>query len=1745
MEIYTYIINTLKEFFQAKGLRAGDRFNIYFEKMERVTELFDAFDTSSFDYHDANYQIQYIIIHNIKLIIACNNEYIKEDFLTKLRNKVSQNEGIFSGTAILFIHNTQLDSLTGGTESLLKEGMPLHVKTIKADIENKINDDQTIDLQSYEKLILLDALAQQHINLFEDKSSLFDFEVFLEIIAQKKILPKQYKSLGIFNDRGLESLDKATDIKNRVEANRDLFDKVDRAHKYGTPKEDLKKHFVSTGVNRLSQVYEDIDTENDSLEEDEVLNPKSWYLEDFQKVKKWSDNKKFGQKPVLELVTIEKPFGSDSFWDKGDGATIAKQRQRNIVIFNHLIEEEGHTCKEIGLTFRFNINAQKNNIYHNNRNNLKVSHEVSGQFIKLNLIPEEVLKTSYCKIQYSYVDKDTNEPTRFEFRIFILPISECLIKDLKTDYLVKITNKEQYIEKRRDYVDQVLVFNDQAKSIKSEKLSEGVTYIIEEEERLELAPTQDYDEEFVGFNLQYEQAIIPLHTRVNYDELKIISGSDVWQQKQIKQESFRFYHENKGKKNEIIKLKQGNSEYAIREAFRDNLKLEAALIETGGVYWKETSKGVLEKQDIIIDTIVESHFNAIIQYYRTNNFLPSLTLVDTQARKLIQNFLVVFLDKIKNLQSGSPLSEEEKNLANIGVITESYGGQQIKYTPLHPINLAYQLTLNEKLKDWELRKEIFNKLTPLGIVPYCGNKEDLFAPVEQFHSLEWLYFQSLQIDTTRASKRYASQLVEDKIKEFISHFQYLFVSGSQAPLKINLINLGNCKEAFQGIFSYYKSVIKNAFPIDVYIYGSENYITKFEEFSFYSDVETIEEEFGINLKIKDHDPEDVLNVFRKKVHFYNKKLDDTELTYAHLSFYQFKPSEMTVSYNDSSTIPTGLSLEGLVNDIPSVFENKSYRTGFGAMGLSEKTPSLLTDLATYYNSLIKVAKSTDPFRPKQAICTVISDNSKDALDKIYKSSQWLTFIDPKVDLNYFKGTKDVVIIHYSDQYSNTSGYDAITVTRKVKQYQFVIEEHLKNKLNVNTKPEQMLDIINMFNALNGDWLLRLISHNENHFDREKISILSAVKVALSFLHHPNIIWIPISLEEILRISGGAGLSQKDGIFSAKNLGFTGKHSDDLLMIGLEEAGEKLLFHLYPIEVKVGKNPSNVIEKAIEQAKKTAEVLEKTLHQDGHGFKQKFYHNFFAKLVLISAEKMKIYAVWPEEEAKWNKVLTDYRYRLLNNGFSVSKNLRKFIGEFAVISFKKGIFMRKIEERDGGMIIELPEADGYHHLLKTTEELKHLYQGKTITEDLLSIKYSAKIDNNTLSKDTTAEDSISQTPITSSKQEKVELTSNNAQPVDNQPLSILFGHEVNYPKEVRWYPTSTDKVMHTNTGIIGTMGTGKTQFTMSLITQLVQNSRNNVKETKIGMLVFDYNEDYIEDEFTEAINAKVYRPERLIYNPLSLVSSGHISKLPLIVANKIKDTIATVYNLGHVQQQRLKDAIMQAYSDKGIDKNDASTWKNIPPSIADVCQIILNDPDTPKDSLYTAISDLYEFELFEPDASKTAPLFDIIDGVTVVDLQKAPKSTRDLIVAITLDLFYSEMQSKGHSIVNGNFREITNLIMVDEADNLLRKDFATLKDILKEGRKYGVGCVLSTQFLNHFSTSNNEYSRYIKTWIVHQVDEINVKEVDTLFNLETKNEKENLIKEIKNLKKHYSMVNLAGSKPIFMKDRAFWELVKQD
>ena len=80
---------------------------------------------------------------------------------------------------------------------------------------------------------------------------------------------------------------------------------------------------------------------------------------------------------------------------------------------------------------------------------------------------------------------------------------------------------------------------------------------------------------------------------------------------------------------------------------------------------------------------------------------------------------------------------------------------------------------------------------------------------------------------------------------------------------------------------------------------------------------------------------------------------------------------------------------------------------------------------------------------------------------------------------------------------------------------------------------------------------------------------------------------------------------------------------------------------------------------------------------------------------------------------------------------------------------------------------------------------------------------------------------------------------------------------------------------------------------------------------IGLLIFDYKSDYVDDAFSEANQSKRLRLYRLPYNPLSLY--GDMPMLPVHTATGFAETLAKAFGLGPKQQLRLRKLILDAFS----------------------------------------------------------------------------------------------------------------------------------------------------------------------------------------------------------------------------------------
>ena len=1725
---YSYLSDKIITFFRNNPLRPGDKFYVQFENDKQVELLYRELQNNLiahvFTYNDLERNEEYktyeLEFNNVQLLVASTCYGSHPDFLATLRNYVGVEEG-YENKAIFFIHSSTLDSLLGGAGSFHKEGMPLNINSIENDINRKLHDSE---FSAVDKSILTMYLKNKKSELVGGSPSVFEYEDILSILETSQIHLRDYKKFGMFPDDKLSNYS-GKKLEQRIEENSNNYAKVAEIHNYGISDLQLEKYYDEKGVDRLKK--------------------DDWFDTRYVEIEKFIADKK--NKTIIEYIPC---VHNSSLWDREEGSSKSKARIRNIVLFN----DSGKT--EMTMELAFTEYTKMQHIFYDKDAMLC---DVSGKKV---LITLQNIKQNATFYSMKYKTDDAS----FDFRIAVVSIERKYFESIRTKYSIVIRNKADECS--------ILINSDEAEIIINEFATEEQKVNIKSVNQLvyadqdkmilsidELYPFSD-DNDMVKFRLCINNCVIPMLKIGAAEKPKVIEGLKLWKLKRDYKTNFEYVGDNK--------LQHGTKSYFTRDEFRKNLELEREFINHGELGLFENHSGLIP-MDLKIDERIKTAFSRIINYFRNKSCLPSLTYIDDVLESLYRDYLSNILNILDSIQDGCYLSTEQKDIFYIGMIKRNRDDQEIMLTPLHALNIAYQLRLKEINTTCidDVETDLIRKFQHVYLMPFINidpysKEQSVYIPVEQSHSPEWKVYVEERLPRYKGSKEYVSKLVAEKIEEFTDHFSYLFDMGNKAPIRINLVNTGDSLEILEGVFKYYVKKLrgsknKKVTPIFINVYTKNNSLNAFEEFASIDEVNVIKEMFNLDLNVDDMNEDEVIDLYRENVKFYSKDASD-KLEYAHITFVEMFDDSQVIS-TSMDDIPSGIVMNGITTGVPSVLLADTYRTGFGIK--YSKTNSDLVHIAIKLNS-INAAINGSQYREKTCSALTIPKTNQSTLDKIYDSSNWVTFINPKVDLSYFKNdpsSRDLLIIHYSDQYNTTSsGYDAITVTRKSRQYQNVIEDYL-SKHDIQDTDKKSPDIINMFNAINGDWLLRLLS-SKSYFPKEKLSILSAIKYAIRRFVSKDIIWIPVSLEEILRISGGVGLRQKDSLFSAKNLGFEngGATSDDILLVGIKDS-ECVQVTFYPIEVKIGKNDPGYIDKGVKQVLHTKDIFMQTIglgKADDENIKVRLYRNFFMQLAVTNAEKLLLYTVGDGTQG-W-EIITDseLRQKLLNEDYEIVDSLIPQMGKAGLISFKKGSLGNKEFCHNDVFVTEKTEKDGINILTKKISEIEisecdMIFETNTINHrDKLTVEdNTGQKQINPAAEDLSIQDKEEGTLDELNKEnETTSAVDENSDINDIQVtrnMEIVFGEKQDVNKPLIWYPNDSSKVLHTNTGIIGTMGTGKTQFTKSLITQIHREEKYNLNKKPIGILIFDYKGDYnkTKPDFLEATDAKVYCLEDLPFNPLSLtVTENSKPRLPLHTANGLKETISTAFGLGIKQETLLRDIIMEAYAKYGIIVNDSSTWSKQAPTLQDVYNIYIQRDDLKEDSLYAAFSNLIDFEIFEPEGEKTKGLFDIIGGVTVIDLSGYDVGIQNLVVAITLDLFYTQMQSYGHSNIDGNIRQLNKMILVDEADNFLSQDFSSLKKILKEGREFGVGTILSTQLLSHFSTGDNEYANYILTWVIHNVSDLSMKDLKYIFNTQSKSEEEYLFNQIKNLAKHHSVVKMGdSSNAITIKDKAFWELDK--
>jgi DNA phosphorothioation-dependent restriction protein DptH len=336
-------------------------------------------------------------------------------------------------------------------------------------------------------------------------------------------------------------------------------------------------------------------------------------------------------------------------------------------------------------------------------------------------------------------------------------------------------------------------------------------------------------------------------------------------------------------------------------------------------------------------------------------------------------------------------------------------------------------------------------------------------------------------------------------------------------------------------------------------------------------------------------------------------------------------------------------------------------------------------------------------------------------------------------------------------------------------------------------------------------------------------------------------------------------------------------------------------------------------------------------------------------------------------------------------------------------------------------------------------------------------------------------------------------------IENEGLRLKVGESTDLigRKDVYFYPGNT-ALNNINVGVVGDLGTGKTQLLKSMIYQMVKKPEDNRgKAPKV--LILDYKRDFSdfsdkECDFIDKAKVKVVSPFKL---PLNLFATGgdDSNRAKLDKIGSFRDILRKIFAVNApVQDRNLKEAIKAAY--ETTRKNE-----NRDPTIYDVFEHYEQLVDGKPDSVSGIMSDLVDYEIFEDDPNKIVSFDEFFNGVVAIDLKGlTDDKLKKMVIVIFLNLYCDYMLRVEKQPFLGKepqTRFIDSYLLIDEAHNILPYEFPVLSKLLLQGRAFGVGVILASQFFEHFKTQREDYLKPMQSWFIHQVPGVTAKDLNRI------------------------------------------------
>lgn len=264
--------------------------------------------------------------------------------------------------------------------------------------------------------------------------------------------------------------------------------------------------------------------------------------------------------------------------------------------------------------------------------------------------------------------------------------------------------------------------------------------------------------------------------------------------------------------------------------------------------------------------------------------------------------------------------------------------------------------------------------------------------------------------------------------------------------------------------------------------------------------------------------------------------------------------------------------------------------------------------------------------------------------------------------------------------------------------------------------------------------------------------------------------------------------------------------------------------------------------------------------------------------------------------------------------------------------------------------------------------------------------------------------------------------------------------------------SPGELENRNIMITGSSGKGKTQLVKSLLLQL--------REQECPVMVLDFKNDYASDGVLcsqARLEPAFVKWDGLPFNPLIPPVTLHptTNQPSISVAHQVQSLAATLrstYGLGPQQENRLKEAIREAYvrHDVPVRGTTAAREGQVYPTFQEIGEH-LKELDA---AAYGRLDPLFDMDLFREEFQRVG-FDDLLKTASILDLSQLPS---DQMKAALAKLFL--ISAHGYYNAEGHSGRARQFFIFDEAHRIM--DEPKFEQFVRECRAYGVGVVVSSQ-----------------------------------------------------------------------------------